>query len=525
MILNLKVEVIIIMNKKFAILVLIILIFPTTNIYAFKGYNGFEGGISSGSFQGRMVIGQGVNVTHTFPYKEFVFITGEPILFSGEVDVTIKMDSNKGTLQYNYKLNNGSNNSLTRRINYNIENKISDKQLIQTVSAGRQSSSSEKVQINDKVYTLERYDFSMSTVRDARPISDYYSGNISAVKTYKEKKGEIIKVDLSGQVYGYSNYWGETETQEFKVYISSEKNTENIRDVWNGSITINLSSVSNKNHIFIENRPNEISFTGGYLERQDNVSIMRYRAELPRFDKHGISTDSIKTYRDEINLENFPINTRLKIFDINSIKGYWYEEPIKKLFSLGILDEADYNIQTIKPNEFIQRSDFAKVVALVSGYVPEIQTDNRTARRKTNAEIIESPFKDVETNDLNYSYINYLYVNGVMGGVKKGMFEPQGLIDRAQAITIFIRMLGFENLHSRSVNAITTFKDNGSIPDWARDSVESARTIGLITGDENGNFNPSKPLTLAEASILINRFINYLSKDMVKEYRDRIFTY
>ena len=76
-----------------------------------------------------------------------------------------------------------------------------------------------------------------------------------------------------------------------------------------------------------------------------------------------------------------------------------------------------------------------------------------------------------------------------MEGVAPGYFGPQGKITRAQAVTAFIRALGFENLGPGS-SYHTGFADDGDIPLWARNNFAVARQIGLISGDTFGRARP-----------------------------------
>lgn len=43
-----------------------------------------------------------------------------------------------------------------------------------------------------------------------------------------------------------------------------------------------------------------------------------------------------------------------------------------------------------------------------------------------------------------------------------------------------------------------------------------------MIGDSAGRFNPNKPLTRAEASVVLERFLKYLEDDLKQNYRDDI---
>ena len=101
---------------------------------------------------------------------------------------------------------------------------------------------------------------------------------------------------------------------------------------------------------------------------------------------------------------------------------------------------------------------------------------------------------------------------------------PEESLTRAEAIVILIRALGFEN-RAPAPGFITSFSDDALIPEWAKDSVYVAREIGLVTGDWDNRINPGKVLTRAEASSLLVKFLEFLEKDLQKDYRENIILY
>lgn len=62
------------------------------------------------------------------------------------------------------------------------------------------------------------------------------------------------------------------------------------------------------------------------------------------------------------------------------------------------------------------------------------------------------------------------------------------------------------------------FKDMliGNKAHWANDNVNSLYEKGIVKGDGEGNFNPDKPITRAEAAALIDRAVKYLDDKINK---------
>ncbi|MCL6546071.1 MAG: S-layer homology domain-containing protein, partial [Bryobacteraceae bacterium] len=88
-------------------------------------------------------------------------------------------------------------------------------------------------------------------------------------------------------------------------------------------------------------------------------------------------------------------------------------------------------------------------------------------------------------------------------------------------VTILIRALGFAT-KAPNPGYYTDFSDDDDIPSWAKDSIYVAREINLIQGDNYNRINPDEKLTRAEASAMLVRFLEFLQKDLQKDYRDSL---
>ncbi len=47
---------------------------------------------------------------------------------------------------------------------------------------------------------------------------------------------------------------------------------------------------------------------------------------------------------------------------------------------------------------------------------------------------------------------------------------------------------------------------------WAKASIERIAKLGLIVGDDRGNFNPNEPLTRAQFAAVVDRLLKFLGK-------------
>lgn len=104
-------------------------------------------------------------------------------------------------------------------------------------------------------------------------------------------------------------------------------------------------------------------------------------------------------------------------------------------------------------------------------------------------------FPDVTEGHWAYSAVVRLADEGTVKGMPDGTFNPTGTVSRAE----FVKMLGKSNerFENEFVDVPSTH--------WAYEDI----MYSGLSGDKNGNFNPTTPITRAEvANLLYKRFAN-----------------
>ena len=434
-------------------------------------------------------------------YQEIVFLTGTPILMKGTVKASIKEKTGVRTEKYTYKLANQTGDStLTRSLS--ITSTLSD-DFGQTIETSVVDSFKESITIAGVTYQADdkTSEFTQSLIYDKKPAIDYYAGNMAYRKIYTAgNNAPSILLDMEGSTVGYDQAWGSTETRTMTYYVSSE-DAKGVQGTYNVKSSNNIT----KDIVYMENQPTQISFRGGYMISEKDESVMEFN-----YDING------RRGNNALTLANNPKFTRLNVPELRDTSGHWAEESIKILASLKAIPP---NAKNFAPSLAISREEFAKALAVVSDIVQEEET---TRKRKKD---IEQPiFMDTATESDNYKYVKAVATSGIMGGVGEDRFDPKGELTKAQAATILISALGIEALAPNG-NYQTGFKDDASIPYWAKDSVFMAKQMGLVDGTESGFFQPNKTLTRAEAASILNNYIKYLSYELREDFRERIVNY
>ena len=167
-----------------------------------------------------------------------------------------------------------------------------------------------------------------------------------------------------------------------------------------------------------------------------------------------------------------------KVGEYTDIENHYAKNAIEALakFGIGFADSE------FKPDSNITQADFVTLLnAAFNDYGPIVI------------------YKGISYNDI--------YDDAIEDGiVKEDEYSPDADVTRDLAAKMMVRALGFEEVATLDGIYVPIFADVSA------DSVGFTSILGamgVIKGDENGNFNPSGTVTRADAAIML---YNYLSK-------------
>ena len=480
-------------------------------------------------------------VKNEYEYKEVVFITGKPITLTGKVDVAEKDKDTTKTTSYKFTLENKDLGAkLERKIDLiTTFDKRSDKG--QTIANTEISKATESLKIGNDKYDLMDFQFSKSDVIDNRPASDFYSGNIKGRKHYTINKDQgEVNIDITGADVGYKNFWGASETQMLTYNISSSRKgaapsssatpstgtaTTAVAAAptvtsWEGSVNVEVSDSLNKILQYSDNEASFSSFNGGHMRITNEDMVSSYEYNLPKIENNALVANKREINSIKLSKSISPKLERLILPKFRDLGGHWAQEDIEKLYSLDVFDNTG---TFFAPDVSINRADFIKAVIKAC----DIRTSFDAPKPKTTSKKIPpevSIFSDMDVKDESYKYVKGGVEKGIVTGEGDNKFKPSSALTRAQAITIMIRALGFEN-KAPAPDYTTSFSDDRSIPSYAKDAIYMAREVGLIQGDSLNKVNPNKVMSKAEASAMLVRFLEFLQKDLKRDYRENIILF
>lgn len=118
-----------------------------------------------------------------------------------------------------------------------------------------------------------------------------------------------------------------------------------------------------------------------------------------------------------------------------------------------------------------------------------------------------SDFTDIGPSSPYYGYVEAAYQNGYIQGLGGGLFGPKQRLTRAQMAKIEVSALGDAAQASALMGQPTAFKDDSSIPAWARGYILEAVKLGLVKGYPSGDFAPAADVTTIDESAFIRQFV------------------
>lgn len=449
-----------------------------------------------------------------FNYKETVFLTGEPIILSGTAKITESKTSTGSKTKVEYKLANTAKNAKLDRTMTYTNKETKDKYGTQiTKSISVDPNVKETVQIGSDTFVLATYTYSKSGMVDDKAIIQYGAYEWNGRKTYTRAGGGEVIIDITGKSFDYENFWGATETSTIDNTITYRYNTGTggtgtAREAV-GTVQYAVSNSKIKQMEYMRNEPVPISFKGGYVLKDNQENVVAYTYDVPSMAGWNY-TDRRNKGRSSYQLETLPTQTRLfspNIQDVSS--SYWAAADIRAIAALNIISVED--TKYFRPLSYVSRAEFTRALVKAAN-IPE----------KSNIKSYQLVFDDVEKNHPYYDYIKTAVNTGIVTGKRDKQFAPDEYITKEEAATIIVRAMGLEQASTLS-GSKTTFADDKDI--WSKKSVNIARSMGIVKGNEDNMLEPDKLMTRAEVSEMFSQFIKYMQYDIRKEYREKLINY
>lgn len=121
-------------------------------------------------------------------------------------------------------------------------------------------------------------------------------------------------------------------------------------------------------------------------------------------------------------------------------------------------------------------------------------------------------FSDADASAWYHDGVHWALENGVMNGMRDGLFAPNGTTTRAQVAQILYNLEG-----KPAVSAALRFEDFGA-GEWYADAVRWANETGVVTGSETETgklvFAPNDAVTREQLVTMLYRCAQYKKVDV-----------
>lgn len=173
------------------------------------------------------------------------------------------------------------------------------------------------------------------------------------------------------------------------------------------------------------------------------------------------------------------------------ISDHWAKEDIQFAVRRGLFSGIDD--KTFRPDGAMTRGMFVTVLGKLAG----ADVSGCTG----------SSFGDVEAGAYYQNYVEWASKNGIVSGDGKGSFKPDASITRQEMAVIMENFVKATGAELSKKNEEKSFSDGTKIASWARDAVKTMQTAGVISGKDDGSFDPLGTATRAETCALLHSYM------------------
>jgi uncharacterized repeat protein (TIGR02543 family) len=164
----------------------------------------------------------------------------------------------------------------------------------------------------------------------------------------------------------------------------------------------------------------------------------------------------------------------------------WALPFFERLVRDGVI--AGYEDGTLKPKGNVTRAEFTKMIV--------------TALKITAGGSPKSFPADVRQGDWHKQYVDIASGRDIVKGVSATSFAPDARISRQDLAVIAYRALAYAKTNTPAPDG-ARFADDGQIADYAKEAVYALRKAGIISGRDNGAFDPRASATREETAKII----------------------
>ncbi|WP_456156161.1 S-layer homology domain-containing protein [Veillonella sp.] len=182
-------------------------------------------------------------------------------------------------------------------------------------------------------------------------------------------------------------------------------------------------------------------------------------------------------------------------------KDNWARDAIQAMTEAGYL--SGYADNTFRPSKSITREQAATIYSKV---LQHNMNEQELADLVTKENGIS--YTDIENDRWSNTAIKLVGAAGVMEGTTKTTFTPSKAMDREEFVASAANLVKKIKPDTPVKFEKVTFKDGASISKAYVADIEYMAQRGYVASGATTDFNPSQPVTRAQAATILNRILN-----------------
>ena len=182
-------------------------------------------------------------------------------------------------------------------------------------------------------------------------------------------------------------------------------------------------------------------------------------------------------------------------------KDNWARDAIQAMTEAGYL--SGYADNTFRPGKSITREQAAAIYGKV---LQHNMNEQELADLVTKENGVS--YSDVESDRWSNTAIKLVGAAGVMEGTTKSTFAPAKAMDREEFVASAANLVKKIKPDAPVKSEKVTFKDSASISKAYVSDIEYMAQRGYVASGATTAFNPTQPVTRAQAATILNRILN-----------------
>lgn len=274
----------------------------------------------------------------------------------------------------------------------------------------------------------------------------------------------------------------------------------------------------------------QVSWIKDFEKITESKQAIHYRVDKELFEQVKMITVFLFDVKFDNNDENMSVYFKTNVIDFDKIPDVntliaGYQISNVQLHSNLETDPASWALKSIEElqvegiirdeafSQFSQGITRERFACLMVNLFEELTGYNVVVSRSISFEDSVDP------------YVLKAASIGITSGIGDNKFGPDIILNREQMTTFLIKTLNIAKVDIESGKSKALFADDEEMSDWAKDSIYTAKSNGIMNGLGDNKFSPKSEATNEQALYIVHDLLKkYASLEYLNEYNsERVY--